>query len=406
MPRIARPSPTDAAWRPPIEGLRATIEALAPLERSSGTAGEREAADWIAARLEDLGCDASVDEESAYDSFAVPVAGMSAIGAAAGVMALSRRGRLAGAALSALAAAGLADDVANGARWFRRATMKSKPTWNVVAEAGDRAAARTLVVLAHHDAARSGRVFDQSLQRWLGDRFPGIIERIDTSLPLWWPVVGAPAGVSVAALRRQSGLTAAAASVCLLATAALADIARSPIVPGANDNLTAVAALVAVAEYLREQPLTGLRVLLVSCGSEETLQGGARAFAARHFAALDREQTWVLNLETIGSPELMMLEGEGTLVMEDYHGRGFRDLVARAADRARIPVRRGMRARSSTDAVITSRAGYPTATLSSMDRYKALSNYHQMTDTPDNVRYETVAAATGVVDAVARELAG
>ena len=49
-----------------------------------------------------------------------------------------------------------------------------------------------------------------------------------------------------------------------------------------------------------------------------------------------------------------------------------------------------MRARNSTDAVIPSRAGYPTATLCSMDRYKALSNYHQMTDTPENVNYRTV----------------
>ena len=34
-------------------------------------------------------------------------------------------------------------------------------------------------------------------------------------------------------------------------------------------------------------------------------------------------------------------------------------------------LRRGMRARNSTDAVIPSRAGYPTATLASMNRYKA-----------------------------------
>ena len=49
-----------------------------------------------------------------------------------------------------------------------------------------------------------------------------------------------------------------------------------------------------------------------------------------------------------------------------------------------------MRSRASTDAVIPSRAGYPTATLASTNRYKALSNYHQMTDTPENVSYRTV----------------
>ena len=49
-----------------------------------------------------------------------------------------------------------------------------------------------------------------------------------------------------------------------------------------------------------------------------------------------------------------------------------------------------MRSRNSTDAVIPSRAGYPTATLTSVDRHKALSNYHLMTDTPENVDYTTV----------------
>ena len=61
-----------------------------------------------------------------------------------------------------------------------------------MAETGDGAADRTLVVLAHHDAAPTGRIFDQSLQKWLARRFPRVIERADTALPIWWPVFGRP----------------------------------------------------------------------------------------------------------------------------------------------------------------------------------------------------------------------
>ena len=64
-----------------------------------------------------------------------------------------------------------------------------------------------------------------------------------------------------------------------------------------------------------------------------------------------------------------------------------------------------MRARNSTDAVIPSRAGYPTATLASMNRYKALSNYHMMSDTPENIIQKTVSEALLVVEEVAKELA-
>ncbi len=52
-----------------------------------------------------------------------------------------------------------------------------------------------------------------------------------------------------------------------------------------------------------------------------------------------------------------------------------------------------------------SRAGYPTATLASMDRHKLLSNYHLMTDTPENIDYRTVLQALHLTEAVARELA-
>ena len=163
--------------------------------------------------------------------------------------------------------------------------------------------------------------------------------------------------------------------------------------------------LVALTERLRQEAIPGLRVLLVSCGAEEVIQGGIYSFAERHFPQLDRERTWFLNLETLGSPKLVLLEGEGPVVMEDYYDRSFRDLIARVAEQTGAPLRRGMRARNSTDAVLPSRAGYPTATLCSMDRNKALSNYHQMTDTPENVDYRTVRHALVVTEAVARELA-
>jgi Iap family predicted aminopeptidase len=93
--------------------------------------------------------------------------------------------------------------------------------------------------------------------------------------------------------------------------------------------------------------------------------------------------------------------------MEEYPDRRFRDLVASAAAKATgAPLRRGCRARSSTDAVIPSRAGYPTATLASWEPdSKVLSNYHLMSDTPENLDYRTIARAVGIAHAAAEELA-
>jgi Zn-dependent M28 family amino/carboxypeptidase len=384
--------------------LREVVASLAPLERGAGTDGERAAAELLAARLENAGCEVVLQEEEFLDGYARLLARLTAASAVAGVArVVVPRTRWLPGAVAIGAAGAIADDVSNGPRLFRRAVAQRLRTSNVVATCGDRDSTRTLVVVAHHDAGHGGKVFDDSLQAWLGERIPGIVERIDTSLPLWWLVLSGPLLVAFGAAtgRRAALVTGTVGSA--VAAAAFEDIARSQIVPGANDNLSGVAALVLLAERLGS--LRGLRVLLVSCGAEEVLQGGIHGFAQRWFASLDREQTWFLNLDTVGSPELILLEGEGPLVVEDYFDRSFRDLVARAAAAAGAPIRRGMRSRLSTDAVVPSRAGYPTATLTSMDRYKSLSNYHKMSDTSENLDYRTVRQAATVAEAVAQELA-
>jgi hypothetical protein len=394
---------------PPGEAtLREVVQALAPIERRAGEDGERQAADWIAERLCAAGCGAEVQDEPFLDGYAEVMRALSAASLGAGVAALATGPgplrRAAGLAAAAVTAA-IADDVSNGPRLFRRVRSKPRTTWNVVGACGATDAPRTLVVLAHHDAAPTGAIFDPRFQAWLGETFPGVVERIDTSFPLWGALLGAPLLVASGALRGRRGQLGAGIAGSAVALATFADIARSAIVPGANDNLSAVAVLVALAERLQAAPIVGLRVILASCGAEEVIQGGIYGFARRHFPQLDRDRTWFLNLETVGSPRLVLLEGEGPVVMEDYHDRSFRDLVERAAAQAGAPLRRGLRARNSTDAVLPSRAGYPTATLTSVDRHKALANYHLMSDTPENLDYRTVAQALTVTEAVARELA-
>jgi hypothetical protein len=388
------------------EQLREVVEALAPLPRRAGSPGERQAAEWLAARLQRSGCEVSIEEEEYLEGYAEVIGELAAGATLAGLLTGWRRTRHLGGIAAAIAASAIADDISNGPRVYRRLRGRRGITPNVVARTGDPGAARTLVVLAHHDAAHTGAIFDERAQKWLAEHFPGIIERIDTSLPLWWAVLAGPALAVLAAARRSRRASRLAAMISAVATAVFADVARSPVCPGANDNLSAVAVLAALAERLSRNPVEGLQVVLVSCGAEEVIQGGIYGFAARHFPALAREQTWFLNLDTVGSPKLVLLEGEGPVVMEDYPDRSFRDLVCRAAERAGAPLQRGMRARNSTDAVIPARSGYPIATLASMDRHKALSNYHRMSDTPENLDYTTVLHALTVAEAVARELAG
>src|SRR5687767_9020252 len=132
-------------------GLERTVRHLAGLERPSASSCEREAAEWIAAALRELGLEAAVEEERAHGTNWWPMGILRAGGVAAGALALRGRRRT-GALLGAAAAAGIADDCSAGPHVFRR-LLPHRTTWNVVADAGDVTAAETLVLVSHHDAA-------------------------------------------------------------------------------------------------------------------------------------------------------------------------------------------------------------------------------------------------------------
>lgn len=374
--------------------LRATVEYLATIDRPSASAGEQAAAEWIADRLGELGLAARVEVERAVGSFCPTLGGLTAAAAAAGVAA-PRRGA---AVVGALAAAGIYDDVSGGRRLVRRA-LPHRSTFNAVAEAGDRDGGRTLLLVAHHDAARGGLVFRPELVTWLAHTFPAWYERQQTSAQIMRVVAGGPALVALGAATGVGALRRAGVVVAALSALAFADIATRDVVPGANDNLSAVAALLELARGLAAAPPAGLRVLLVSTGSEESFMEGMRGFVARHRAELDPALTSVVVLESLGSPQLILLEGEGMVRMHDYDA-GAREALAAAAADAGEPLRRGLRSGLATDALIAHRAGLPTATLASVDRYKMATNYHTQRDLPHRVDYRTVAAAVRVCQAL------
>jgi hypothetical protein len=336
-----------------------------------------------------------VDEEVAYGHFWRPLFALNALGVVAGLLMRRGRRRL-GRLLAVAAAAGLADEVALGPYVTRRLVYRPGKTTNVVAVTGDRNADRTLVVLAHHDAARTGFIFSQEPQKWVWRNYPGYIATHDTSAAAWFPALAAPLAVAL-------GLARTGAAFCTLGMVTMGDMGRNRAVPGANDNLTGVAALVALARALRDDPVDGLRVMLVSCGAEETLQEGVRAFARRRFGSLPRDRTWFLTLDSLGSPDLVPLEAEGSLVMRDYD-REFTDFVCACAAEVGPPLRRGSRSWTSTDGCVPLVGGYPAATLVSLTPWKMIANYHWPTDVPENVDYDALERATRVVERVARRL--
>ncbi|HZK15873.1 MAG TPA: M28 family peptidase [Solirubrobacterales bacterium] len=379
--------------------LRGWLEELERIKRPSASEGERRAAEWLVGRFAELGAEARIEAEPAHGTYWWPLGIGAALGALGGVAALRGR-RLLGGALAGAAAAGMATDFPPGKRLLRRA-LPRRTTYNVLCELGPAGAERTVVLIAHHDAAHSGLVFHPELPN-IADRL-GMIERTDTSPPLMAPVVGGPVLAALGALTGRRSLSRLGVMLGLGSAAAMAEIGLRDVVPGANDNGSAVVALLALAERLVEQPPENLRVILLSAGSEESFSEGMKAFGERHFPELPRESSFFLCLESIGSPHLLVLRGEGFLKMREYPPRALA-LIDGLAEELGIWLYPNLRLRNGTDGLESLAAGYETAVIAGCTDLKQPANYHWSHDLAENVDFETVADGIRLSEAAIRRL--
>jgi hypothetical protein len=378
--------------------LREHIERWASIEHGSASPGERAVASMLADELRGLGLGVRIEEEQVHGTYWWPVGLPTALAAFAGLA-----GRAPGVVAGLFSAKAVADDISCTSNWFRRWFLPKRTTYNVVAEAGAADADHTVVFVAHHDAPHAGLVFHPSLPRAWPDRFPRLFERSDTSPPVMWGAFFGPLFVALGSLFGLRRLRLFGSLLSAGYVAAMADIGMRRVIPGANDNLTGVAAQMSLAAALAPDAPDDLRVILLFPGSEESFQEGMQAWARRHFAELPRESATFVVLETVGSPMLLQLKGEGMLGVIDYP-EDFRATIDDVAAGEGIELHPPLGVRNASDGLIALKAGYRTATFGSVDRFKAPTNYHWYTDVPENVDYGTVDTCARLCLALTRRL--
>ena len=381
------------------EDLRRIVEHLASFERGSASEGERRAAEWIAAELREAGVDVAVEQERAHGGFWIPIGILTGLAGLAGL----RARRAVAAIAGALTARGVWEEL-NIDQGRTRALLPKRPTYNVVGRTGDPAAARTIVISAHHDAPHAGLVFDPSGSRKILERHPWIADRLRVWPRVMWPVFLGPVLVALGAALGLRALRALGTALSLGSTAAMADIAFRPVVQGANDNLSGVAAVMRVARRLAADPVEGARVIVLSTGSEEGFEEGMWGFVRRHAAELDPATTSVLVVEMVGSPRFVVPDGEGFLFESPYDER-LKDELSAAAAEAGVEAIRGDGVAFSTDALVAIKLGIPVAVLGSYDHLKLPVAYHWPDDTPDKLHYDGIERAASVLETAVRRLA-
>jgi len=389
----------DAAW------MRERLDQLCAIERPSASDGERRAAEWLADELSGAGArDVRVEEEpGANGTFWWPIGLLAGAGALTG-LAARRGGRFARAvavATGAAASALIADELPPGRRRFRRA-LPHRSCHHVLGEIGPKDAKRTVVVMGHHDAAHTAFFFNPAITEMVGQNAPWVFENADTSPPLMWPTVAGPGLVAAGAVLGSRKLTGLGTLVSAATVAFMAHIGSGEPVPAANDNGSGCVAQIALARSLAADPPADTRVLFLST-SEEALCEGMGLFMERHAHELPRDRTFFLCLDTVGSPNLLVLRGEGMLKLREYPAESL-ELLDSTAEELGIDLVPNLRLRNATDGIFPLAAGYQCVSVASCNEWKNPSHYHWKTDTPENVDYGTLADAIRLSEAVIRKL--
>lgn len=336
--------------------------------RRSASEGERESARFVAGRLHEAGATEVRVEPFRYQS---SWGSRSAPHAAAGLVAAALGSR-------ALAVAALLsfDAETSGRRQWLARVMPAGEGANVLARVPARGKRRrTLVLVAHHDAAQTGLM-------WRHPWLTGIQWSRDDVPPF---AAGTELGFVLVALgRRRAG-----AALLALSLYGALDVARSPTVPGASDNATGVAAVLALVERYAREPLEGTEVVAVMPGCEESGMGGMAAWMRSPEArGLDPVTTLVLGLDTLGAGEPVVLAAEGPPRRQRYRAADL-EWADRGAALAGLPKPRRFTIGAWTDPVLALMAGLPAISLLSVSG-GGFTNYHLPTDTPDRVDWDSV----------------
>jgi Zn-dependent M28 family amino/carboxypeptidase len=165
-----------------------------------------------------------------------------------------------------------------------------------------------------------------------------------------------------------------------------------------------VAVGLSLANWLAAGAPEGVRVILLFPGAEESFMEGMVAWCDRHLGDLDPATTTFVCVDTVGSPDLIALEGEGMLRMNEYP-RDVLELVHAVAAEHGVFVHRGLRFRNATDGLIPLKRGFRSAMIGSADEYKIPPNYHWPTDTADRVDYGTIADTARICRGVIERIA-
>jgi ABC-type multidrug transport system fused ATPase/permease subunit len=167
--------------------------------------------------------------------------------------------------------------------------------------------------------------------------------------------------------------------VCIGMTAYLAfKLHTKMVIPGANDNLSGVAVVLALAHHFASQRLKNIELWFISFSCEECMRGSKR-FVQKHREELKNSRT--INFDMVGKGEICIISAEPYYTTK--HSFEFAQEIQKSTDLPIKVVHFG-----GTDAACFSKKGLKAVSFVGLTPHNYPDTWHEMTDTPKIIQPE------------------
>lgn len=316
------------------------------------------------------------------------------------------RGGLFGALLAVVALWSFRSDLRHGRPRLAR-LLPAPDSVNVVGRLGATAPQRRVVLSAHIDSAQAGLLFSRAM----ADRFAALAagaRRNDSPPP--GPLAFPEALMVAAALLAVTGwmgahgflfgLLATVVGLGLAATCAMTlQWALSAPTPGANDNASAVAAMLTCGERLAAELPDDVELWMVGTGAEEVGCCGMHGFVERR-TDWPIDSTYYVNFECVGGGALHYIRSEG-LLGKAHFPPALNAIATHVAASGEFGEITPTDLLAATDGHVPAARGYPTLSLISLEANGVPRNYHRAEDTVEAIDTAMVVRAADFGAAVA-----
>jgi hypothetical protein len=320
---------------------------------------------------------------------------------------------LAGLALHLLAAGSYWADSTRKAYILRR-LFPFKPSRNILGILPSEGETRLRVVfLGHADAAFTGMPFWPSLVKLSAIEGPENLKFLRRGLQLMvttqmmlagFDALRVVFGPLTLPLRPLEYLLTLPSVMTMIMNGHV--VLKNEVVPGANDNLSACAALPVLARRLAPSKPADVEYVFCVTGCEEASLGGADALARDMEGVWDKEKTVVIALDSLSLGNLRFLETEGEIVPRQIP-QWLGDVIRRtAASDPRFAEVEGYEVPiGASDAAAFQARGWQAVGLTCLDPdYGPPRHYHQPTDDPDHLDVDKVLYSIDFTEKLARAI--